>query len=212
MDTLSTVLQHAQSPEELLYDAGFKYIAGVDEAGRGPLAGPVVASAVILPRGWKHPDIKDSKQLTPTQRERLFPIITEQATAWSWAVVDHCEIDHINIHHASLKAMHCAVKALSVMPDYLLIDGRFPIAASIPQTPVIRGDQKSLATAAASIIAKVIRDAIMNLYHDLYPLYNFARNKGYGTAEHRNALSSFGRCPIHRKTFTRGIVPRNSSM
>jgi ribonuclease HII len=211
MDALSAALQNAQSPEKVLYDRGYTHIAGVDEAGRGPLAGPVVASAVMLPPGWKHPGIKDSKQLTAQKRETLFPVITQQAKAWSWALIDHREIDTINIHHASLKAMQCAVESLAVMPDYLLIDGRFPIATALPQTPITRGDQKSIATSAASIIAKVIRDAIMGFYHDLYPQYNFARNKGYGTAEHLAALCAYGRCPIHRKTFTRGIEAREHS-
>ncbi len=206
MDALSTVLQNAQSPEEILYINGYHCFAGVDEVGRGPLAGPVVASAVILPHGWRHPEIRDSKQLTARNRERLFPIIIHQAVAWSWAVIDHEEIDQLNIHHASLKAMKCAVESLTVVPEYLLIDGSFPIASSIPQTPIKKGDQKSLATSAASIIAKVIRDAIMTLYHAWYPQYNFARNKGYGTAKHLKALAAYGRCPIHRKTFTRGIA------
>ncbi len=204
MDALSPVLQNAQSPEEILYTNGYHCIAGVDEAGRGPLAGPVVAAAVILPRGWRHPEIKDSKQLTARNRECLFPIIVYEAVAWSWAVIDHMEIDQLNIHHASLKAMKCAVETLTVVPEYLLIDGIFPIASSIPQTPIKKGDQKSPATSAASIIAKVIRDAIMDIYHAWYPQYNFARNKGYGTAEHLSALAAYGRCPIHRTTFTRG--------
>jgi ribonuclease HII len=202
MEALSSLLQHAVRPEEVLHKKGYRYIAGVDEAGRGPLAGPVVAAAVLLPDNWTHPDIKDSKQLTAQKREYLFDIVSEHALSWSWAEVDHVEIDHINILQASLKAMQRAVELLSLPPEYLLIDGSFPITSSIPQTPLVKGDQKSLATSAASIMAKVIRDSIMQQYHELYPQYNFAKNKGYGTKEHLQALAYYGPSPIHRKSFT----------
>jgi ribonuclease HII len=206
MTSLSSLLKDSPCPEQILSQRGYAYVAGVDEAGRGPLAGPVVAGAVLFPPGWTHPAIKDSKQLTEKKREHLFDVIRREALAWSWASVDHQEIDRINILQASLKAMQAAVAALSLTPDYLLIDGVYPIASSIPQTPLIKGDQRSLATAAASIMAKVTRDALMKKYHEQYPRYNFARNKGYGTREHFRALASYGLCPIHRKSFTRGLA------
>ena len=204
MEALSSLLQQAGRPEEVLHERGYRYIAGVDEAGRGPLAGPVVAAAVMLPRDWTHPEIKDSKQLTSQKREYLFGIVSENALAWSWAEMDHTEIDRINILRASLKAMQHAVELLSLPPEYLLIDGTYPISSSIPQTPLVKGDQRSLATSAASIMAKVIRDSIMRQYHELYPQYNFAKNKGYGTKEHLQALAYYGPSPIHRRSFNAG--------
>jgi ribonuclease HII len=204
MEVLSSLLQHARWPEKVLHERGYGSIAGVDEVGRGPLAGPVVAAAVILPCGWTHAGIKDSKQLTAQKRECLFGIINQEALAWNWAAVDHAEIDKINILQASLKAMQCAVELLSLTPDYLLIDGIYPITTTIPQASLVKGDQRSLATAAASIMAKVIRDSIMQQYHELYPEYNFAKNKGYGTKEHLQALASYGPSPIHRRSFATG--------
>lgn len=204
MEALASLLKQAGRPEEVLRERGYRYIAGVDEAGRGPLAGPVVAAAVMFPDNWLHPEIKDSKQLTAHKREYLFGIVSDNALAWSWAEVDHAEIDHINILRASLKAMQRAVELLSLPPEYLLIDGTYPISSSIPQTPLVNGDQRSLATSAASIMAKVIRDSIMQQYHELYPQYNFAKNKGYGTREHLRALASYGPSPIHRRSFNAG--------
>ena len=204
MEALASLLQHAPRPEDVLHERGYNYIAGVDEAGRGPLAGPVVAAAVIFPCGWTHTGIKDSKQLTAQKRAYLSGIVSQRALAWSWAEVDHAEIDKINILQASLKAMRCAVELLSLSPDYLLIDGIYPITSPIPQTPLVKGDQRSLATAAASIMAKVIRDSIMQKYHELYPQYNFAKNKGYGTKEHLQALTYYGPSPIHRRSFNAG--------
>ena len=204
MEALASLLQHAGQPEDVLHERGYNYIAGVDEAGRGPLAGPVVAAAVIFPCGWTHTCIKDSKQLTAQKRAYLSGIVSQRALAWSWAEVDHAEIDKINILQASLKAMRCAVELLSLSPDYLLIDGIYPITSPIPQTPLVKGDQRSLATAAASIMAKVIRDSIMQKYHELYPQYNFAKNKGYGTKEHLQALTYYGPSPIHRRSFNAG--------
>jgi ribonuclease HII len=209
MASLSSLLKDSPCPEKILSERGYGCIAGVDEAGRGPLAGPVVASAVILPHGWTHPAIKDSKQLTEKRREQLYAVISSTAVAWSWAAVDHHEIDRINILQASLKAMRDAVAALAVTPDYLLIDGIYPIASSIPQTPLIKGDQRSLATSAASIMAKVTRDTLMRNYHALYPAYNFARNKGYGTREHFRALACCGPSPVHRLSFMRGPGARS---
>jgi ribonuclease HII len=201
MKALSALLANVSCPETILYDHGYRRVAGVDEAGRGPLAGPVVAAAVILSPGWMHDQIKDSKQLTAAARTRLYTIIDSQALAWGWALVDAEEIDRINILQASLLAMKKAIEGLDSRPDYVIVDGLHPVPLKISQTPIRKGDARSLPIAAASIMAKVIRDAIMHKYHALYPVYNFARHKGYGTAEHLKALNTFGCCPIHRKSF-----------
>jgi ribonuclease HII len=206
MDDLSPLLRAARNPETILHRRGCARVAGVDEAGRGALAGPVVAAAVILPRDWSHPEIADSKKLSPATRARLFGCIVDHALAWSWARVEPDEIDRINILQASLAAMRCALDGLAVSPEYALIDGPFAVPAALPQTPIPRGDARSQVIAAASIVAKVTRDALMRQYHDVYPRYHFARNKGYGTREHLHALAACGCCPIHRKTF-RGVVP-----
>lgn len=201
MTGFGRLLQTEQCPERLLYQAGFYRIAGVDEAGRGPLAGPVVAAAVILPQEWSCSGIRDSKRLSAAQREKLFMAIREHAIAWSWSLCDSSEIDRTNILVATLQAMHKTLQELDPSPDYVIVDGPHAIPTPIPQTPIIRGDEKSPLIAAASIIAKVIRDAIMQKYHMLFPHYNFARNKGYGTREHLNAIARYGHCAIHRITF-----------
>jgi len=206
MDPLSELLNGDGTPDTCLHERGYQYVAGVDEAGRGPLAGPVVASAVVFAPHWSHPEIADSKTLSPKKRENLFCVIRESALAWNWALVEPDEIDRINILRAALLAMKKAVECLSLKPGYIIVDGPHPISSNIPQTPIKRGDQKSLAIAAASIMAKVVRDAIMGKYHTLYPRYNFAKNKGYGTREHLDALVRFGCCPIHRKSFKK-VVP-----
>jgi len=189
------------SPERLLYKEGYRFIAGIDEAGRGPLAGPVVAAAVILPKGWSHPDIKDSKCLSPKKRNELFQIITTQAISWAIGIVDAQEIDRTNILKATIKAMEIAVKKLIPTPEYLLIDGLHGVSVGVPQSCIPKGDSQSLLIASASIIAKVKRDKLMEEFHCIYPHYNFAKNKGYGTREHLNAISVYGCCPIHRKSF-----------
>lgn len=181
---------------------GYQAIAGVDEAGRGPLAGPVVAAAVILPPGYRHPEINDSKQLTPGKRERLHETIRADAVAVGLGVVEAPVIDRINILQATLTAMRDAVLDLSPPPDFLLIDGRNRIDLEVPQEAIIGGDGKSISIAAASIIAKVSRDRIMEIYHRQFPQYNFLKNKGYGTGEHREALRRCGPCKIHRLSFT----------
>lgn len=181
---------------------GFTLIAGVDEAGRGPLAGPVVAAAVILP--FPPPlnlGIKDSKALSPKARSSILMDICKSAVAVGVGTVWNEEIDEINIHRASLKAMAKAVEALSRRPDFILIDGRFGIDMAVPELAVVRGDGLSVSIAAASIVAKTARDRIMDAYHRIYPCYGFIRNKGYGTEEHLAALMSTGPCPIHRKSF-----------
>ncbi len=187
--------------EHNAYQSGYSRIAGVDEAGRGPLAGPVVAAAVILPRDYRNGEIKDSKQLTPPRREKLYGIIKEEAVAIGLGVVEASVIDTVNILQATLLAMREAVLDLSLPPDYLLIDGRNRIVLDLPQESIVKGDALSISIAAASIIAKVSRDKIMELYHRQFPHYNFARNKGYGTEEHREAVRRFGPCKIHRRSF-----------
>ena len=180
---------------------GFNAIAGVDEAGRGPLSGPVVAAAVILPSGYTNGEIRDSKKLTPRKRETLYKIIGDDAISIGLGVIEASVIDRINILQATLAAMKIAVSNLSPQPDYILIDGINNINIPIPQKTIIRGDSLSVSVAAASIIAKVSRDQIMDRYHVLYPQYNFLKNKGYGTREHREAVKKHGRCKIHRRSF-----------
>jgi ribonuclease HII len=180
---------------------GYQMIAGIDEAGRGPLAGPVVAAAVILPPDYRHPEINDSKQLTPGKRERLHEVIKADALAVGLGVVEASVIDRMNILQATLMAMCDAVLDLSLSPDYLLIDGKNRIDIPTPQETIIRGDARSISIAAASIIAKVSRDRIMEIYHRQFPQYNFLKNKGYGTGEHREAIRRCGPCKIHRLSF-----------
>ena len=180
---------------------GYRYIAGVDEAGRGPLAGPVVAAAVIFSSLPLNVGIKDSKTLSPLQRKTILLDIYREALAIGICVVWMDEIETTNILAASLKAMTHAVKKLNPSPDFILIDGQFPLNISIPQLPVIKGDAKSVSIAAASIVAKTVRDSIMDAYHTIFPSYDFIKNKGYGTAKHLAAIKYFGPCPIHRKTF-----------
>ena len=185
---------------------GYIKIAGVDEAGRGPLAGPVVSAAVILPHDFACIGINDSKKLSEKKRNALFPIIKEKAIAVSTGIASHHEIDQINILQASLLSMKRAVENLSnppdfILPDFLLIDGKFPINMDIDQAALIKGDSRSISIAAASIIAKVTRDAIMASLHKIYPQYNFIRHKGYPTKAHKEAILKHGPCPVHRCTF-----------
>lgn len=180
---------------------GYQMIAGIDEAGRGPLAGPVVAAAVILPPDYRHPEINDSKQLTPGKRERLHEVIKADALAVGLGVVEASVIDRMNILQATLMAMRDAVLDLSLTPDYLLVDGKNRIDIRTPQETIIRGDARSISVAAASIIAKVSRDRIMEIYHRQFSQYNFLKNKGYGTGEHREAIRRCGPCKIHRLSF-----------
>ena len=180
---------------------GYKVIAGVDEAGRGPLAGPVVSAAVILPENFDIPGINDSKKLSEKKREALFPVIQKRAIAFGIGLADHKEIDQINILQASLLSMKRAVEALSVTPDYLLVDGKFNIACTIDQRSVIKGDALSLSIAAASILAKVTRDRIMADLDLQYPEYGFKRHKGYPTKAHKDAILTHGPCPVHRRSF-----------
>ena len=176
-------------------------IAGIDEAGRGPLAGPVMAAAVILPPGYEHPEITDSKELSPRKRERLYEVIARDAVSIGIGVAEAPVIDAVNILQATLLAMKDAVLELSPSPHYLLIDGLNRIDLLIPQETIIRGDSLSLSIASASIVAKVSRDRLMEMYHRQFPQYNFLCNKGYGTREHREAILKYGRSKIHRRSF-----------
>ncbi|WP_231459042.1 MULTISPECIES: ribonuclease HII [unclassified Pedobacter] len=176
--------------------------AGCDEAGRGCLAGPVFAAAVILPKGFVLDGLNDSKQLTHEQRDLLRPIIEKEALAWAVASCDHEEIDKINILNASFLAMHRAVEKLHTQPGYLVIDGnRFKAYPQIPHSCIIKGDGKYLNIAAASILAKTHRDEFMTNLHSNYPQYNWGKNKGYPTIAHRRAVLEIGLSPFHRKTF-----------
>ena len=193
--------------ERQCYRAGYSTIAGIDEAGRGPLAGPVVAAAVIFPRGWMSQEITDSKKLSPQRREELYGEVLSSARSVGIGVVDQAEIDRTNILQATLKAMEIAVLQLSPPPDHLLVDGLNGIPIHIPQRLIKRGDSLSISIAAASIVAKVTRDRIMMEHHEKYPHYNFAKHKGYGTREHLEAIRRFGCCELHRMTF-RGVKAR----
>ena len=187
--------------EKIAYQEGYQIIAGIDEAGRGPLAGPVVAAAVILPPGYLNSEINDSKKLSARKREELYEIINKEAVAIGMMVVDADIIDRVNILQATLQAMRDAVLELPSSPDFLLIDGNQRIPILTPQKPIVKGDSLSISIAAASIIAKVSRDRIMEMYHRQFPQYNFQQNKGYGTKEHLDAIKQFGICKIHRKSF-----------
>jgi len=180
-------------------------VAGVDEVGRGPLAGPVLAAAVILPPGFDASRVNDSKQLTALQRQRLFYFIYAHAVSIGVGIVDAVQIDRINILEASRKAMAMAVDNLCPAPDFLLIDGPHGIAHPTAQQPIIKGDGLSASIAAASIVAKVSRDRLMERYHLDYPLFGFNRHKGYPTKAHREAIRRHGACPIHRRSF-RGVA------
>jgi ribonuclease HII len=187
--------------EDGLWKQGLTLVAGIDEAGMSPLAGPVAAGAVVLKPGSRLPGVDDSKKLSEKEREALAPIIREAALACAVAFVESDEIDRINIYRAGLLAMQRAVGALAVAPQHLLIDGRRLDELAIPQLRLIGGDGRSLSIAAASILAKTARDARMRAYDVSYPGYGFARHKGYGTGEHVRALARLGLTPIHRRSF-----------
>ena len=180
---------------------GFKNIAGIDEAGRGPLAGPVVAAAVIFPSQVNIPGLNDSKKLSTKKRAELFPKIQEISVSYGVAIVNEKVIDKINILQAARLAMKQAVETLKITPGLLLIDGNQKIDSTLNQWAIVKGDSRSLSIAAASVLAKVTRDRIMDDYHKLYPQYEFNRHKGYGTKLHRNLIQEHGPCPIHRNTF-----------
>lgn len=191
--------------EEQCRQEGMKIICGVDEAGRGPLAGPVCAAAVILPEDVKIPGLNDSKKLTDKRRRELFPVIQELALAYSVVLVDEKEIDSINILQATFQAMTKAVEQLSVQPDIALIDGNKAPNLSVPCKTIVKGDSLSASIAAASILAKVTRDDFMLDMAKTYPQYGFDIHKGYGTKAHYAALKEHGPCPIHRMTFLKKL-------
>lgn len=187
--------------EKRAYCDGYRWVAGVDEAGRGPLAGPVVAAAVIFPVGYQNSKINDSKKLTARKRDELYKTIWNDAVAVGVGVAEADVIDRINILQASLQAMREAVLDLSKIPDFIFVDGLYTLNIDAPQKALVKGDALSISIAAASIIAKVSRDRIMEMYHRQFPRYNFQKNKGYGTAEHRRILKEIGMCKIHRRSF-----------
>lgn len=192
--------------EEGVYKSGYKRIAGVDEAGRGPLAGPVVAAAVMLPRGAYIKGLDDSKLLSEKKREKLFSEIMETALSVGVGIIKSEEIDETNILKATIKASETAVISLNTEPDFLITDA-LSLPFKIPQRPLIKGDRRSASVAAASIIAKVTRDRLMMEYDRIYPQYKFNIHKGYATKEHLKLLSIYGPCEIHRKSF-RGVIVR----
>lgn len=196
--------------DNLMYErealkTGFRYVAGVDEVGRGPLAGPVVAAAVIMPSDFHDNRVTDSKQLSEKQRRELNKLIYREALSIGLGIVDALEIDRLNILQAARSAMRLACAKLAPAPDFLLIDGKFTIIAETPQKAVIKGDSLSFSIACASIVAKVARDAMMDVYSEYFPAYAFHKHKGYPTKIHREALAAYGPCPIHRLSF-RGVL------
>ncbi len=195
-------LSELRRHERKLWDEGVELVAGVDEAGRGPLAGPVFAGAVVLPRDCVLPGLNDSKKLSPERREELYALIHESAVAVGVGSASHAVIDEVNILRATMGAMADAVRGLGIQPGHVLIDGGQEVPdAPWPQTAIHQGDQRSAPIAAASIVAKVTRDRLMVEMDDLYPGYGFARHKGYGTEDHISALTRLGPCPIHRMSF-----------
>jgi ribonuclease HII len=187
--------------ERAAWEEGYELIAGFDEAGRGPLAGPVVSAAIILPRDYYPEGLNDSKKLSAAVRERLFYKLTREALAWGVGLCSHGEIDEINILNAAKKSMELALGALEPKPDLLLIDALELKGTQIPQRMIIKGDALSLSIAAASILAKVTRDKMMLIYDKRYPGYGFAKHKGYGTKEHMANIGKLGLSPIHRRSF-----------
>ena len=199
-------LERINTYENEGYTKGYLYIGGIDEAGRGPLAGPVVASVVVFKPNTKIEGINDSKKLSETKREELFDIIKKQALDYGIGIVDNEEIDDYNILNATYMAMKKALNSMKKQPDYLLVDAVTIPGVDIKQNPIIKGDSKSISIAAASILAKVTRDRMMYDYDKIYPEYGFKSNKGYGTKEHYEAIEKFGITPIHRKSFLKNIL------
>ncbi len=192
--------------ENEAYSKGFQYVCGVDEAGRGPLAGPVCAAAVILPKGLVIEGVNDSKKLSEKKREALFDVICESALAYSIVFADVAEIEEVNILRATMNAMKRAVEGLSVKADFAYIDGNTMPPIDINGECVVKGDEKSMSVACASILAKVSRDRLMLKYAEEYPKYGFEKHKGYGTKLHTEALKEYGPCPVHRPSFLKKIL------
>ena len=189
------------------FDKGVKYIAGIDEAGRGPLAGPVVVASVILPQDSMIEGVNDSKKISESKREKLYEIITKEAISYGIGIIYQNEIDEINILQATKKGLTEAIKQMDIKPNIIMVDALNGIdTLGIPYKSIIKGDAKSYSIAAASIIAKVTRDRIMREWDKVYPEYGFGSHKGYGTAKHIAAIREYGPCPIHRKTFISKFV------
>ena len=190
--------------EKDLYNKGFKYICGIDEAGRGPLAGPVVVAGVIMPENSMIEFVNDSKKVTEKRREKLYDTIKEEAISYSIAVIEQDVIDDINILNATKKGVTEVIDGLEIKPELILVDALEHInTRGIPYEPLVKGDSRCYNIAAASILAKVTRDRIMRKWDEIYPQYGFISNKGYGTAKHIAAIKEYGLCPIHRLTFTK---------
>lgn len=193
--------------EKDLYKKGFKNICGIDEAGRGPLAGPVVVAGVIMPKDSMIEGVNDSKKVSEKKREKLYDLIVQEAISYSVAIIGQDIIDEINILNATKQGVTEVVDGLDVKPDLIIVDALTHInTRGIPYEPIIKGDAKCYNIAAASILAKVTRDRIMRQWDEIYPQYGFATHKGYGTAKHIEAIKEYGLCPIHRRTFTKNFV------
>ena len=200
-------LTNLKSMEKELYNKGFEYICGIDEAGRGPLAGPVVVAGVIMPKDSMIEGVNDSKKVSEKKREKLYDVILEEALSYSVAIIGQDVIDEINILNATKQGVTKVVEELDVKPNLILVDALTHInTKGIPYDSIIKGDAKCYNIAAASIIAKVTRDRIMREWDEIYPQYGFINHKGYGTAKHREAIKEYGPCPIHRKTFIKNFV------
>ena len=199
-------LINLKSMEKELYNKGFEYICGIDEAGRGPLAGPVVVAGVIMPKDSMIEGVNDSKKVSEKKREKLYDLILEEAISYSVAVIGQDVIDEINILNATKQGVTKVVEELDVKPNLILVDALTHIQTKgIPYDSIIKGDAKCYNIAAASIIAKVTRDRIMRQWDEIYPQYGFINHKGYGTAKHMEALKEYGPCPIHRRTFIKNV-------
>ena len=200
-------LKNLKNIENELHKKGVKYIAGIDEAGRGPLAGPVVVASVIMPEDSMIEGVNDSKKVSEKKREKLYDLILEEAISYSVAIIGQDEIDEINILNATKKGLTLCVKELDVKPNLIIVDALNKIDTNgIPYESIIKGDAKCYSIAAASIIAKVTRDRIMREWDLVYPQYGFAGHKGYGTAKHIQAIKEYGLCPIHRRSFTKNFI------
>ena len=200
-------LTNLKEHEKQLHEKGFKNICGIDEAGRGPLAGPVVIAAVIMPEGSMIEGVNDSKKVSEKKREKLYDQIIEEAISYSVAIIGQDEIDSINILNATKKGLPMALQELTEKPDLIIVDALEHIdTLGIPYESIIKGDAKAYSIAAASIIAKVTRDRIMREWATVYPQYSFDIHKGYGTAKHIAAIKEHGLCPIHRKSFTKNFI------
>lgn len=202
-------LKLLKADEEKLHEKNIEYIAGIDEAGRGPLAGPVVVGVVIMPKDSMIEGVNDSKKVSEKKREKLYDEITNEAIAWGVGIVDQNRIDEINILNATKEAVTMAISSLKVKPDLILVDALTNIdTLGIPYKSIIKGDAKEYSIAAASIIAKVTRDRIMRQWDEVFPEYGFKGHKGYGTKKHIEAIKEYGPCMLHRKTFIKNFIDK----